>query len=97
MYDGDQVQTEISLSETALEALAIHKLNTKQISRMEIQLSCRLYEYRLTFKYPVDYNQISIKLRKISITSRRISQDFDEEKPLFSTIPDHQLPCHRSL
>ena len=93
--DGDQAHSEISLSESAMQALSIHKLSSKQISPMEIQLSCGSLQHSLAFKYPIDYNQVNIKLskakRRVEIISKRQSHKFEEEKPVFVVTPDHQL------
>ena len=93
--DGNQVQSEVDLSQSAIEILSAHKLNTKQVSSREVQLSCGSLHYNLTFKYPVDYNQIRIKWskarKKMEITSTRKCHNFEEEKILFVAVPDHQL------
>lgn len=93
--DGDKVQSEISLTDLALRASKEHKLGTKKISSNEVELMCGEYHFHLKYKYPVDYNRISIKLsraeKSVQITSPRQAHDFTEEKPMCVVIPDHQL------
>lgn len=95
--DGDKMKSEISLFDSALEALTVKKLSTKKMSSNEIQLSCGMCQLNLTFVYPIDYNKICVQLSKarknITIVSPRQTSQllFKRNEPVFITIPDHQL------
>ncbi len=100
--DGERMQSEMSLSDAALRAYAQHKLSTSKVSSDAIKLVCGKFSYLLNFKYPIDYDGISIKFSKaqglIKIVSPRQAYEFTEEKPISISLPDHQLslpPQHR--
>jgi hypothetical protein len=91
--DGSEGQLEISLSDSTMEVLASHKLNTNKPSTDELELSCGHLHYSMRFKYPTDYSKVSIRLskaqRSIQVTFFRQRYEFDEESPAFITMPDN--------
>ena len=95
IYDQDTAQSEISLSDSALNALSHSNLSTKKISSREIQLSCGTFYFNMKFKYPINYDGVKIKLsrtqKNVKIISSRQAQCFEEEISTYDAHPDHQL------
>lgn len=95
IYDQDTVQSEISISDSTLNALSHSNLSTKKISSSEMRLSCEKFHINLKFKYPINYDGVRIKLsrvqKNVKIFSSRQSQCFEEEKSVYDAHPDNQL------
>lgn len=93
--DGDIVQSEISLSDSVLKVLNVSELNTKKLSSSEIKVYCGKLQFSMESKYPIYFKGVSVKLseaqRKLKIVSPREAYEFHLEKPIFLTMPDHQL------
>jgi hypothetical protein len=87
--DGGGGQLEISLSDSTMEVLSSHKLNTSKQSTDELELSCGQLHHSIKFKYPIDYSiKLSKAQRSIQVTIFRQRYEFDEESPAFITMPD---------
>jgi 2-polyprenyl-3-methyl-5-hydroxy-6-metoxy-1,4-benzoquinol methylase len=95
MANGEQIWTEIKLSDSTLEALTHHKLKVDRLSANEIKLSCGTISFNLSLNYPVNYNKITIKLSRsqgtLKLVCPRQAYNFAEERPMFITTPDHEL------
>ncbi len=93
--DGDEANSEIALSDSAVEMLRYEKLSTKKISSDEFKLICGTLHFILKYKYPINYDSIKVKRFKsmnvIQITSPRDAHKFVEEQPIFIKTPDNQL------
>ena len=86
--------TTVTLSDSALEALSTHTLQTDRISSTELQISCSCMSLKLKYSYPVYLQTVSTVLkheRKVSITCFRQAHNFVEESVCFMANPDHQL------
>jgi len=95
MANGDEVKSEISLFDSTVEALYANKLNTKTVSSDQLRLSCGKHQLSIKYAFPVDYNRVRVKLSKvkknITVISLRQAHQFEQERPIFTTAPDHQL------
>ena len=93
--DGDKMESILSLSESTMSALKLHKLDTKVISEAKIEVVCADLGTEISYPYPVDYGRIVVRLsrknRTVTVIAPRRIQLMYEEKPTFIVMPDNTL------
>jgi hypothetical protein len=91
--DGHKFDTEISLSEEALEALSTARLNSERVSSSVIRLCCNSLSFQLNLAYPIDYSTLKVSESKgsLSVCGQRQLYSLGEERPCFAVNPDHCL------
>ena len=93
--DGNEVQSEITLSTSTLQALSTcrRKLQVTKIAPNQLKFSCLPHQFVLKLMYPISdkFHYELFQRQKIVIKSCRESHLFCDEDPIFVTNPDHRL------
>lgn len=99
IYTQDSVVSEITLRDSILEGLTLKDLSINRVSYCEIQLVCGAHKSNLKYCFPVNFNEVKMKLskaqRKVTVICPRETHHFDEDNPILIVCPDHQLSLPR--
>ena len=93
--DSNSFSTVILLNDSVLSARENNPLDTKFASANQIQIMCAHFKATLSYPYPVDYLNLSIRLSRktktIEVTVPRRPYCLYEEKPVYVASPNSLL------